>query len=270
MRPELKAELTLDSGDYTAAMKAAEQSNDKFGDSSAAVHDKTLANIEAFREAKDMLGDMDSSIKGITGAMDHFGWSTEETTHDINNMGEMAAMTEGFMKPFMMFLIIGKARSYEMAAGIGAISTAAMAMGAMVSLSSAKGKKAQATWLAMTSVLWGLTAAQAAFAAAGSGLLAPATAAAIGVAVGLLMAVLGAAAISAKKIGAQSTHRTGTVVQGHSGEDMQVVASRPEGTMAGGNGGRPMQVLVLPRTSPQVARALRHIDQYNRYRSGLD
>lgn len=268
-KKELKAVLTLDESDYTAGMKKAANANDDFGDSSEAVHDKTLANVEAFREAKDMMGDMDSSVRGVTGALDHFGWTSEDTTHDLNNMGETAALTEAFIRPFVQMVIIATARTWQMAAAIGAVSTGAMAMGAMISLAGAKTDKQKAAWLAMTSILWGLTAAQTAFAIAKSGMMAPATAALIGASIAGAIAVIGGLAIaSQKKTKAQSTHRTPTVIEGHSGEAMSVVATRAGGGTPRGGGGK-TEVIVLARSAPQVARYLRKVGVHNEYRSGL-
>lgn len=400
MGKKLKAILGLENSDYTDGMREAEDSNNAYAASSNAVHDETLANVEAFREAKDMLGDMDSclldstsnkilmgngkyklpskitiddtvqsfnlstnkieqskvvytfnpqhvkyyeitisennkflvtgehpfyvknkksfveakdlkigdylfcsnkskerikkikvitkdvntynfqcepnnnflignkhilthnSIKGVTGGLDHFGIASETTTRRINNMGEAAAMTEGFIKPFIMMMILATAQSWQFASAIGAVSTAAMSMGAMVSLSEAKGNKAKAFWLTMTSVMWGLTAAQTAYAIAASGPLALATGAMI---TGSIMAAY--TVLSGLEEGAQSTPSSPTIIT-HPGEDVAVIASRDANTGGGGGGRQGRAVFVLARNYAQASRLMEKSTGMNDWRNG--
>jgi len=268
-RHELKAELYLDAGDYTAGMDDARASNDKFEASCQSVHDQTLQNIEVLKQAKDALGDMDSSVKGVTGALDHFGWASEDSRNKLNNMGEMCAMMEGFMKPFVLYLILAQGEMAHLGAAIMATSTAAMALGAMISLSSAKGKKEKAFWAGMVTTMWALTAAQTAYAIAKSGAVSLGTmsAATAAMIVGAITAAGVGIAATAATFSAQSSPGSPTGVEFHPGEKVTVVASRP-GSAAGGSG-RDLRLILLYRSQAQIATYLQEALDADEYRSGF-
>ena len=265
----IRAKLELDAGDYTSGMGKASRSNDQYAASAVEVQESTLRNVEAFREAKDLIGDMDSSVKGMSGSLEHFGVVGEKGKRKIDNMAESSAFLEGVMRPFTQFMILATARTMEFAAALGAVATAGMAVGATISAMTAQSEEEKALWITMTAVLWGLTAAQTAYAiaktAAQTTILSPG---AIAVVVGAITAgtIAAIGAIAALK-SAQSTPESPTVIRTH--YDEEIVVSRGGSGGSGGGTGRPINLFALQRNHAELKRVLRSTYDIESSRSGV-